>query len=211
VETLSDSKLVEMYEDYVELKQLAKKDSKTNYFLLKRSPAAFVAILGHLDQSTRGYRMQALVNEYFGYEKPRKRNRNICDGEEGGRALEIKSTFVDKRINPKMNFVQVLRERFVKTPGQKKSADAYVCAVVDAENLKIQFFDISRKEMEKEDKLIGSSAHMENGATPERAVRPLFDPNNADYIRWRENYWVGEVSIRDFQEDILRKRGFRVW
>ena len=65
--------------------------------------------------------------------------------------------------------------------------------------------------MEKEDKLIGSSAHMENGATPERAVRPLFDPNNADYIRWRENYWVGEVSIRDFQEDILRKSGFRVW
>ena len=209
--SFSDSKLVEMYEDYVELKQLAKRDAKNNYFLLKRSPAAFVAILGHLDQSTRGYRMQALVREYFGYDKPRRRNRNICDGEKEGKADEFKTTFIDKRINPKMNFVQVLREKLIKVPGQKNSADGYICTVVDAENLRIQFFYVTRNQMRSEDRLIGSSAHMEDGATPERAVRPLFDPQNEDYIRWRNNYLVGDISVEEFQSAILRKRGFQLW
>lgn len=204
---LSDSKLIEMYEDYVDLKKLAKKDRETNYFLLKRSPAAFVAILGLLDQSTRGYRMQALVREYWGYDKPTKKNRNICDATNDGKGLELKSTFVDSRTSLKMDFVQVLRKKFIRVPGQKSSADAYVCTVVDADNLRILFFYVDRASMIKEDKLIGSSAHMESGASPERAVRPLFDPKDADFIRWKENYFVGEVSIGEFQRDILHKKG----
>jgi len=208
MENLSDRKVIEMYEDFVELKRLAKKDAKTNYFLLKCSPRAFVSILGQLDQSTRGYRMQALIKEYFGYDRPKKLNRNICDGEKNGSSDEFKTTFVDSRTSLKMDFVQVLRKRFVKIPGQKSSADRYLCSVVDADNLRILFFDVSREDMVKEDKLIGSSAHMENGATPERAVRPIFDPKNEDYIRWSNNYLVGEVSVEDFQKSILKKRGF---
>lgn len=208
MENLSDRKVIEMYEDFVELKQLAKKDVKTNHFLLKRSPRAFVSILGHLDQSTRGYRMQALVREYFGYDKPKKLNRNICDGEKQGSSDEFKTTFVDSRTSLKMDFVQVLRKRFIRIPGQKSSADGYLCSVIDADNLRILFFYVNRDQMVKEDKLIGSSAHMESGATPERAVRPVFDSENEDYIRWSSNYLVGDISVEEFQQAILQKRGF---